>query len=1081
MPSQVTRQQFDAVLFNLEGVLTTTRAVHAAAWKRTFDEFLRTWDAGHGTATAPFDERTDYAIYVDGRRRQDGVRTFLTARGIQLPEGSPDSEPEEESVWGLGNRKQLLVEDELERTGVQVFPGSVAWVRELREAGLKTAVVSSSHNCAAVLAYAGITNLFDTRVDGETALELHLPGKPAPDAFLEAARRLGVPPARAVVVEDALAGVEAGRAGAFGLVVGVDRDGHADALAAHGADVVVADLGELVAASTEEVHRTGPRDHRLLAAARRIVAETGDYPTDPWRLVERTYNPDFVAQTETLFAVSNGFLGIRASFEEGRPSYRPATLLNGFHETWPIVYPETAHGFATTGQTILPVPDGSSIRLFVDEDPVTCETTEVREFERTLDMRRGVLDRTVVYQLPDGRRLQVRSRRFVSLTQRHMACLRYEVTALDAPSHLVISSELVTPRPAAEGPDLDPRQSRSLTETLGPDLERDEGVRVIRTYRTAHSELTVAAGMDHVVDGHAASHVRTKLDAGRAHVVFQVDASPDHPVTITKWLAYHYGAEDSADLADRAEVTLHQARQTGYPTALADHERAVADFWDRSEVVWEGGPAAQQALHFSLFSILQASLRSEGHGVPAKGLTGTGYEGHYFWDTEAYVLPFLIHTSPGVARSLLMHRVRMLPDARRRAREVGCAGALFPWRTINGEEASAYYAAGTAQYHIDADIAYALDQYVRVTGDTELLFRHGAELLVETARMWADLGFFSERANGRFVIHKVTGPDEYTTVVDNNLFTNLMAAENLRLAADAVERVREESPADHLRLVERTGLRAEEVATWRRAAQLIHVPYDEQAGVHLQDDGFLDLAPWDFAGTPPDRYPLLLHYHPLVIYRHQVIKQTDVVLAAVLLPDRFTAEERRRIFAYYDPLTTGDSSLSECVQAIAAADAGKYRSAEEYLVDAAAVDMADTAGNLRDGVHVASAGGTWMAVVYAFAGYRWRTRGPEFSPMLPTRARRLRIPLLLHGSLLDVDIEEHRVTYSVRRGEPVIAHHCGRQFTVTADSPVSFPGDYRTLDALPGDAPRPDATSSTAVGRSVGTPRTDAVVEAGAP
>ena len=1049
MKRPVTPQDFDAVLFDLDGVLTTTRTVHAAAWKRTFDEFLGAWDAERGSTSAPFDERSDYAAYLDGKPRQDGVRDFLASRGIELPEGGPDSPPQEESVWGVGNRKQLLVEDELERTGVEVFPGSVAWVRELRWTGLKTAVVSSSRHCAAVLAHAGIANLFDTRVDGETSLELQLSGKPAPDTFLEAARRLGAPPERAVVVEDALAGVEAGRAGKFGLVIGVDRDGHAADLAAHGADLVVADLGELLAAPAEEVHRAGPRDHRLLVAARRIVAATDDYPADPWRLVERRYNPDYIEQTETLFALSNGYLGIRASFEEGEPSFRPEALLNGFHETWPIVYPESAHGFAATGRTIVPVPDGTTIRLLIDDDPVNCRTTEVRDFERALDMRRGVLERSVVYELADGRRFRVHTSRFVSLAQRHMACLRYEVTALDAPSRLVISSELRTPQGTEEGPTLDPRQSRAFTgEVLRPGVERVQDARVIRTYRTARSGLAVAAGMDHEFDDRISS-VTTKLEATRAHVMFEVDAAPGHTVKLTKWLAYHYGPEDAMDLADRAELTLHEARADGHTGALANHEREVSDFWERSEIVWEGGPAGQQALHFNLFTILQASLRSEGHGVPAKGLTGTGYEGQYFWDTEAYELPFLIHTSPEVAHSLLMHRVRMLPAARRRAREVGCSGALFPWRTINGEEASSYYAAGTAQYHIDADIAYALDQYVRVTGETDLLFRHGAELLVETARMWADLGFFSERRGGRFVINKVTGPDEYTTVVDNNLYTNLMAAENLRLAADAVERVRSESPPDYRRLVDRTELREEEIATWRHAAEQIHIPYDDQAGVHLQDDSFLDYAPWDFVGTPADRYPLLLHYHPLVIYRHQVIKQADVVLATVMLPDRFTAEERRRIFDYYDPLTTGDSSLSECIQAIAAADASKYRSAEEYLVDAAAVDMADTAGNLRDGVHVASAGGTWMAVVYGFARYRWRTHGPEFSPILPTRARRLRFPLRLRGSVLTVDIEEHRVTYRVQSGDPVTAHHYGQEFTVTATSPVTFTGQYRTLDTPP--------------------------------
>ncbi|MDM7855987.1 beta-phosphoglucomutase family hydrolase [Cellulomonas alba] len=1047
MPSPVSVQDYDAVLFDLDGVLTTTRTVHAAAWKRMFDEFLQQWDADHGTTSPHFDDRSDYAAYVDGKAREEGVRSFLASRGIVLPPGAPDAPPEEVSCWGLGNRKQLLVEDELERNGVEAFPGSVAWVRELREAGLRTAVVSSSRNCATVLEYAGIANLFDARVDGETILELGLPGKPAPDGFLEGARRLGVDPTRTVVVEDAIAGVEAGHAGGFGLVIGVDRDDHADELAARGADLVVADLAELVSDPEEDVHRAGPPSRRLVEAARRILSSSGDYPPDRWRIVERAYNPDFVPQTETLFALSNGYLGIRGAFEEGEPVSAPATLLNGFHETWPIVYPERAHGFASVGQTILPVPDGTTVRLLVDDDPVTCARTEVRTFERALDMRRGVVERTVEYQLRDGRRFLVRTQRLVSLVQRHLACLRYEITALDAPAHVVLSSELVTPLddPAPEV-SFDPRRTRPVDGALDLVHERRDGARVVRAYRTPSSGLTVAAGMDHDLDGGLA-HLVTRVDGAGAHVVLEADLEVGVPVGFTKWLAYHYGSEDGPALADRAQLTLFRARRDGHVEVVAAHERAVAEFWARSEIVWDGSPMAQQAAHLNQFTLMQASLRSEGHGVPSKGLTGTGYEGHYFWDTEAYLLPFLIHTSPDVARSLLMHRIRMLPAARRRAAEVGCAGALFPWRTINGHEASAYYAAGTAQYHIDADVAYALHQYVEVTGDTDLLVRHGAELLVETARMWAALGFFSDRHDGRFVINRVTGPDEYSTVVDNNLFTNLMAAENLRIAADAVVRLRDEFPDDYARLVARVDLRDGEEAAWRRAAEQMHVPYDERAGVHMQDDGFLDQPPWDFAGTPADKYPLLLHFHPLVIYRHQVIKQADVVLATVLLPERFTAEERRRIFEYYDPLTTGDSSLSECIQAIAAIDVGKYRSGEEYLVDAAAIDIADRAGNLHDGVHVASAGGTWMAVVQGFAGYRWR--GTRFAPMLPTRARRLRFPLTIRGSVLDVDIRPDEVTYSVRSGGPVTAHHHDVAFTVAPGAPVSFPGTYHTSDAGP--------------------------------
>jgi alpha,alpha-trehalose phosphorylase len=1038
----------DAVLFDLDGVLTTTRTVHVAAWKDTFDEFLSAWDEQHGTSTTPFNNVDDYIAHVDGKPRQDGVRDFLASRGIRLPEGTPDSSRDEVSVWGLSNRKQERVEAELERMGVEVFPGSVAWVRELREAGMKTAVVSSSRNCAVVLEYAGITNLFDERVDGATALEVDLAGKPAPDMFLEAARRLDVAPERAVVVEDALAGVAAGRAGDFAVVIGVDRGEHAGELYAAGADLVVDDLSELLSSPSQEVHRAGPPEHRLLAAAKRILASTGDYPTDPWRLVERAYNPAYTEQTETLFAVANGYLGIRGSFEEGRPSYQPGTLLNGFHETWPIVYPEKAHGYATTGQTILPVPDGTSIRLFVDEDPVDCTTTEVLEFERALDMQRGALDRSVIYQLHDGRRFWVRTKRFASMTNRHVACIRYQVTALDKPGRLVISSDLVTsPQSSDQQGKHDQRRSREFGDDVLSSTGDDvDGVRVVRSFRTADSGLTVAAGMDHEF-GEGMTHVNTRMDDSRARVVFDVTAPVNETVTLYKWLAYHYGRDDATDLRYRAEGSLYRARAVGYDDMFGAHTRAMASFWDRSDIEWDGYPAAQQALRFSLFSVWQAAARAQGYGAPAKGLTGTGYEGHYFWDTEVYVLPFLIHTNPDVARALLMHRVALLDDARRRAREVGHTGALFPWRTISGEEASAYYAAGTAQYHIDADIAYALDQYVRMSGDTELMVRHGAELLVETARLWADLGYLSDRHGGRFVIQKVTGPDEYTTVVDNNLYTNLMAAENMIMAADVVDRLREESPGEYRRLAERVALGADETERWRHAADLIYVPYDTKEQVHLQDEGFLDLEPWDFDATPPEDYPLLLHYHPLVIYRHQVIKQADVELATVLLPGRFTPAERRRIFEMYDPLTTGDSSLSESIQAIAAADVGKYRTAEEYLIDAMSVDMADTAGNVRDGVHVASAGGTWMSVVFGFGGFRWRKDGISFRPMLPTRARRLRFPIKIERTTLRVSIEALEVTYTVEAGPGIDIVHYDEPTRVEPGQPITFAGEFHTRDS----------------------------------
>ena len=343
-----------------------------------------------------------------------------------------------------------------------------------------------------------------------------------------------------------------------------------------------------------------------------------------------------------------------------------------------------------------------------------------------------------------------------------------------------------------------------------------------------------------------------------------------------------------------------------------------------------------------------------------------------------------------MARNALHFRSVMLPAARERAREMAQSGALFPWRTINGEEASAYYAAGTAQVHIDADIAYALMKYVRATGDTGFLVREGIDILVETARMWADLGFWRSNGEPSFHIHGVTGPDEYTTVVNNNLFTNVMARFNLEQAAIAVERIRDADPAEYVRVAARLDLTDDEVEEWRRCADGMAIPFDEGLGIHPQDDFFLDREVWDLSQTPPELRPLLLHYHPLVIYRFQVLKQADVVLALFLQGDRFTPEEKRADFEYYDPITTGDSTLSAVVQSVIAAEVGYHEAALHYFHEALYVDLVNLHGNTVDGLHVASTGGVWSALVFGFGGMRDHGGVLSFDPRLPAAGRRCR-------------------------------------------------------------------------------------------
>jgi alpha,alpha-trehalose phosphorylase len=380
-------------------------------------------------------------------------------------------------------------------------------------------------------------------------------------------------------------------------------------------------------------------------------------------------------------------------------------------------------------------------------------------------------------------------------------------------------------------------------------------------------------------------------------------------------------------------------------------------------------------------------------------------------------LPFLAYTQPRIARNLLRFRHSMLGRARERAREVSQRGALFPWRTINGEEASANVQAGTAQYHINADVAYAIRRYAGVRGDVGMLGEIGAEMLVETARLWEDLGFYGK--DGKFHIHGVTGPDEYTTVVNDNTYTNLMARLYLNFAAATVRRLRAERPADHTALVHQVKLQPGEVESWDRAAEAMHVPFDAELGIHPQDNTFLEREMWDLDSTPPEKFPLLLHYHPLVIYRHQVLKQADIVLAMFLLGNEFSQEQKRRNFEYYDRLTTGDSSLSACVQSIIAAEIGEERQALEYFDYALLIDLGNLAGNASDGVHIASAAGVWSALVFGFGGVRDFDGRPSFTPSLPQDWDGLAFSLRFCDRQIRVRLSHHEEQYLLDEGEPL--------------------------------------------------------------
>jgi alpha,alpha-trehalose phosphorylase len=768
------------------------------------------------------------------------------------------------------------------------------------------------------------------------------------------------------------------------------------------------------------------------------------YPDDPWRIVERSFTDEWMGNAETVFALSNGFIGIRGLLEEARPAIESGTFLNGFHETWEIVHAEQAFGFARTGQTIVNVPDVTIMKLYVDDEPFHLPSARIVDYERSLDMREGVLRRRLVWSTPGGKHVTVRSSRMVSLEHRHLGVISMEIE-VDSDAPVVVSSQVLNRQDSmalderrAGSNGHDPRRARVFSErVLNARTHVEDGARLVTGYQTTRSAMTMCVGVDHRVTSATPVTSRTTWSEDLGKVVLTAQAEAGVPIRIEKFFTYHTSRHvPPPELVDRGLRSLDRARELGTDALHAGQRDELTDFWARADVTFEGPERFQQAVRWNLFQLHQASARAETTGIPAKGLTGQAYEGHYFWDTEIYVTPFLTYTEPRVTRNLLRFRESMLPQARDRAAELSERGALFPWRTINGEEASSYYAAGTAQYHINADVAYALKRYVDVRGDTGILVDLGAEILASTARMWAGLGFVNP-LDDRFHIHGVTGPDEYTTVVNDNAFTNLMARRNLRYAAEVLTWLAAEHPDASRSLRRRLQLEDEEVAQWRRCADAMYVPFDPDRGIHPQDDSFLEKEVWDFAATPTDAYPLLLHYHPLVIYRHQVIKQADVVLAMFLLGDEFSLEQKRRNFDYYDPLTTGDSSLSACVQSILASEIGYQDLATEYFRYALLMDLADVSGNVVDGVHIASTGGVWMALTYGFGGMRDHGGVLRFDPRLPDGWERLSFPLRFRDRRLRVTLEPGDLTVALEDGESLDIEIQGEPVRLHLNRPIT--------------------------------------------
>lgn len=738
------------------------------------------------------------------------------------------------------------------------------------------------------------------------------------------------------------------------------------------------------------------------------------YGNDPWKLTEVLPCPEAAKAKASVFALSNGHIGLRGGFEEDcrikTPDGTNDLFINGVYGSEPIKYAEVAFGYAKERQTMLTFANPLGLEIQIDGERFSA-CSNLKNYRRTLDLKTGLLIREGEWTLKNGTQVSFAFERFVSLEDDNLICSRYSFESSVPIDEIRLHSFISEQYREAE----DSEDSRAATVMNG----------MVSTVAQGASENTtwiiqgVKCPEQTVCITNANMSKELVLEESNYSIIASGGGNNRYVLERVSAVLESQVEETDKILSSTLSATK-KAMNKGFEILLSEQKNHMDSFWEDSDIAVSGSPIVQQIVRFACYELYCNAGHNEKTSLPAKGLTGSGYDGHYFWDTETYMFPFFAYTQPERARKLLMYRYGKLDAARKRALELGYENcALYPWRTINGEECSPYYPAGTAQYHINADIAYAVITYYRVTQDKEFLFRYGAEILAETARFWMKIGFFNPNRDGKFCINCVTGPDEYTALVNNNCYTNLMAASNLKYAAEALREFEQELPEEYIKFSARRNIYPEERNSWEKASENIYLPYDEQKGIYLQDDQQLDRIPWEMEQIPRENFPLLLHYHPLTIYRHLICKQADLVLAMVLNGDNFTFTDKEKALDFYETITTHDSSLSRMIFCILACNTQKYNKADKYFAQGSACDIHDVQGNTTDGLHMANLGGVWMGLIYGYAGMRIQDDALSFTPHCPSFLDSFSFRIKFGESKIRVEIRKNETFFSLVSGPEV--------------------------------------------------------------
>lgn len=969
-----------AVLFDLDGVIVFTDKYHYLGWKKLADEMG--WD---------FNEEVNHGCR--GVSRMASLQVILDHNHVDLPQEEKEALADKKNAYYVELLQQINEGD--------LYPGAVDFLRELRKRDVELALCSASRNAVMVLEKLGLQEFFATVVTGADITKT----KPDPEVFLLAAERLNVPPQHCLVFEDAESGVEAAHRGRM-KCIGV------------GPSERLPEALETITAYDEI-----DIDHMLETGHKKPI------DPEPWTVAETEISPKKTAYWESLFALTNGYLGVRGDYDQEESDLSkyssPGTFINSIYDYLPYHHLFVWKGLPTRWHAMANLARWTTINLYVDGERFSISNGDLTDYRRELDMRNGVMRSSLVWHSPSGKQVRVESVRLVSMTRRHSAAIRYRVTPLNFSGSVTLESVIRGRHPGNVFPNC-------ATEIV------EKGTMQGRHFfltRTGESDFTVGMAFAHELSGSDVEMTAETCIPGEDsfRLQFEVPASQNESITLDKHACFYTSFEEPAeDVKGLALAGVNADLGDGFDRLLEEQSAFWERFWDTADIRIEGNVADQQALRFTLFHLRQSHPEDDRRSISATGMTSDGYWGHVFWDTEMYITPMFQYTQPDLVKPLLMYRHSILDKAREHAVEMDGTGALWSWNSINGEECGVVYEAATAQYHINPDVIDALRHYYLQTGDSEFMYRQGAEMLFESARFLADRGKFVPGKG--FCINVVCGPDEYGCAVDNNCYTNMMTQLHLDFAVQIYEEMKEKSPDLLATLVDRIGLSDAEVAVWNEAADKMYVPFSTELGIHMQDDSFIYRDPVDMSKIPL-YVDIRWDYHPLNLWRMQVAKQADVLLLMLTRGDMFSQEIKRANCEYYEPRTNHGSSLSPAIHSIAAAEIGKVEEAYDYFRLTAYMDLSDFKNNASNGVHSACLGGTWMALVNGMAGMRDYADRLMFSPVLPKAWEGYSLKIRYRGRLISVNVRREGVTYELLSGDAVSLRSGDVEVNLTPESP----------------------------------------------